>query len=219
MPLLNERGWTFQLHLKMLLLVFGSLLTSVLGGTLRGPLDGYEVTQIHIAQGTNPTAMTISWVTKADAATEVQFGELKDLLDRKVDGFSSSYKFDYPNYGVYESGTLHHAYITNLAPDTIYYYKCGDFSTGQTSGTQFFRTLPRVGDTRPFTFGVVGDLGQTNDSMTTLSHMVSNKDIAMILHAGDLSYADCNQPLWDSYGNLVEVLARERWIIGLFFCV
>ena len=36
----------------------------------------------------------------------------------------------------------------------------------------------------------------------------------MILHAGDLSYADCDQPLWDSYGEIIEPLAKSTpWMV------
>ena len=38
----------------------------------------------------------------------------------------------------------------------------------------------------------------------------------MILHAGDLAYADCNQTLWDHYGFLTEPLAKSiPWMVGV----
>ena len=36
----------------------------------------------------------------------------------------------------------------------------------------------------------------------------------MILHAGDFSYADCEQTRWDSYMNIMEQLAQERPWMG-----
>jgi len=37
----------------------------------------------------------------------------------------------------------------------------------------------------------------------------------MILHAGDLSYANCNQDLWDSYGIMIEPLSSKiPWMVG-----
>lgn len=44
---------------------------------------------------------------------------------------------------------------------------------------------------RVFFCKVVGDLGQTNHSAQTVAHMMMEDDISAILHAGDLSYADC----------------------------
>lgn len=173
--------------------------------------DGYDVTQIHIAQGTTPESMTISWVTKSDAATEIQYGLSPTNLAYNATGETTSYSFDYPTYGVYNSGVLHHVYLTNvLTAGTTYYYKIGDFSAEATSGLLSFKTVPKVGDKKPFVFAVIGDLGQTTDSVTTLEHVLSNNDLQMVLHAGDLSYADCNQTAWDTYGETVEVLARER---------
>ena len=37
----------------------------------------------------------------------------------------------------------------------------------------------------------------------------------MILHAGDLSYADCEQTLWDSYGEMIEPLSSfVPWMVS-----
>ena len=173
--------------------------------------DGYDVSQIHIAQGVTPESMTISWVTKDTANTEIQYGLSPDNLAYNATGVSSSYSFDYPSYGVYTSGVLHHVYLTNvLTAGTTYYYKVGDFAAAATSGIENFKTVPKVGDSNPFVFAVIGDLGTTIDSLTTLEHVLENQDLQMVLHAGDLSYADCNQTTWDTYGQMVEVLAKAR---------
>jgi hypothetical protein len=174
------------------------------------PDDGYFVSQIHIAQGVTPESMTVSWVTKSEAKTELKFGLTAKDLKNLVVGYSSTYKFDYPNMGVYESGVLHHVQIKNILAGTTYFYQVGDFTIAQTSGVEHFKTMPAVGDKAPFTFAVIGDLGQTFDSASTIGHVMANRELGMILHAGDLSYADCNQTLWDSYGRLVEGLAKER---------
>lgn len=60
---------------------------------------------------------------------------------------------------------------------------------------------------------ITGDLGQTEWTSSTLNHInASNYD--MLLLPGDLSYADTNQPLWDSFGRLVEPLASARpWMV------
>jgi acid phosphatase type 7 len=157
--------------------------------------------------------MAISWVTTSDAATEIQYsdGSSKDLT-LKASGYSTTYKFDYPDFAHYQSGVIHHVQIDGLKPETLYFYQIGDFTKGSTSGTLTFKTLPKVGSKQPVTFGVLGDLGQTTDSQSTLLHLIENRALAMILHAGDLSYADCDQPLWDSYGLMIEDLAKERYV-------
>jgi hypothetical protein len=173
--------------------------------------DGYVVNQIHLAQGKTPESMTISWVTKEASDSIVIIGTDAEHLENKVQGYSSKYTFDYPDLGVYQSGVIHHVLIENLSPSTTYFYQCGDFSLGYTSGVSSFITAHQVGDISPFSFAVLGDLGQTTDSASTLNHIINNPNMGMILHAGDLSYADCNQQLWDSYGILIEDLAKERY--------
>lgn len=185
------------------------LLIALIAYAMCDPTDGYVVSQIHIAQGKTPESMTISWVTKAAGNSEVKFGKDKNLSNSAT-GYSTTYKFDYPQYGVYESGVIHHVELHGLDPASIYFYQCGDFSAKATSGLLTFETLPAVGDHRPLHFAVIGDLGQTTDSTSTVQHVLNNPLLRMILHAGDLSYADCNQQLWDSYGVLIEDLAKER---------
>ncbi|KAI7751662.1 hypothetical protein M8C21_004094, partial [Ambrosia artemisiifolia] len=57
------------------------------------------------------------------------------------------------------------------------------------------------------------DLGQTEWTSSTLDHInASNYDVLLL--PGDLSYADTHQPLWDSFGRLVEPYASRRpWMV------
>ena len=100
--------------------------------------------------------------------------------------------------------------LSRLSSSTQYYYQCGDFSTGTVSGVLSFTTLPAPGVMTPLSFGVLGDLGTTSDSVTTVEHMIANRNLSMLLHVGDLSYSDCDATKWDTYGLMVENLARER---------
>jgi len=82
-------------------------------------------------------------------------------------------------------------------------------------GLLTFETLNKVGDKRQMMIAVIGDLGQTTDSLSTLQHVLGNNDLKVILHVGDLSYADCDQKKWDSYGEMVQVLGSARpWMVG-----
>lgn len=191
------------------------IILSFISYVICGPTDGYDVTQIHIAQGKTPETMMISWVTKGPANSQVSYGLDSQHLKTMITGYSTSYKYEYSQYGVYQSGIIHHVELSNLTASTVYYYQCGDFEIATTSGILMFQTLPAVGDHRPLHFGVIGDLGQTTDSQSTVEHVIDNRLLNLILHAGDLSYADCNQQLWDSYGVLIEDLAKERpWMVG-----
>jgi len=172
-----------------------------------------SISQIHIAQGVNPSSMTISWVTMDDCFSHVKYGINEDLLENIVYGSSSSYEFYYNNK-YYKSGYIHHVLLTELLPITTYYYQCGDVIESSLSDILSFKTLPKMGDNTQITFGILGDIGQTIHSVSTLNHLMKEHDVTMILHAGDLSYADCEQPLWDSYGLMTEPLASHKpWMV------
>lgn len=58
-----------------------------------------------------------------------------------------------------------------------------------------------------------GDLGQTEWTASTLAH-IGSADYDVLLLPGDLSYADTQQLLWDSFGRLVEPYASQRpWMV------
>ena len=180
--------------------------------------DGKGVFQIHMAQGVDSKSMTISWMTEnPNAASTIIYG--LDQSDLKYTAISKeepeSYYFS--NEGVnpdYQSGYFHHVTLSNLHPTTTYYYQLGDFSVGNVSGILSFETLPLPGDHKPINFAVIGDLGQTQDSQVTMQHTLEEFDSHMILHAGDFSYADCEQTRWDSYMNMMQELAQERPWMG-----
>jgi hypothetical protein len=172
-----------------------------------------SISQIHIAQGLNPASMTISWVTNDNCFSHVSYGIDNKSLDHMVYGSSSSYEFYY-NHKYYKSGYIHHVLLTDLKPLTLYYYQCGDLMTQSMSDILTFKTLPQTGDNTIITFGILGDIGQTIHSVSTIEHLTKEQDIDMILHAGDLSYADCEQSLWDSYGEMTEPIASYKpWMV------
>lgn len=66
----------------------------------------------------------------------------------------------------------------------------------------------------PVTFHLVGDLGQTTNSNSTLEQL-SELDLSLktysggIINMGDLSYANGDEPLWDSFGVLKQHTAAK----------
>ena len=175
-----------------------------------------DISQIHMSQGLTPSSMTISWLTKDDCYSHVAYGNSSEILEKYMYGKSVSYNFTYAlnEPQLYQSGYIHHVLIDELEPSTLYFYKCGDFVNKIKSTLLNFTTLPKIGDHRQISFGIIGDLGQTKHSISTINHLSSDKSIRMILHAGDLSYADCNQALWDSYGDIIEPLAKRLpWMV------
>ncbi|KAL3628318.1 Purple acid phosphatase 22 [Castilleja foliolosa] len=156
--------------------------------------------QVHISLA-GKDHMRITWVTSdKKVQSRVEYGKSPGKYDGAAGGESTSYQ-----YFLYRSGKIHHVKIGPLEPSTTYYYSCGGH------GPEFsFRTPP---GSFPVEFTVAGDLGQTEWTASTLAH-IGSKDYDVLLLPGDLSYADAQQPLWDSFGRLVQPYASTRpWMV------
>lgn len=176
------------------------------------------ISQIHMAQGKTSSSMTLSWLSDIDKTKNyidsiVRYGKNPNELLQIAHGYSLTYNFTYYNQQPYASKNIHHVEISSLESSTLYYYQCGSYN--EYSEINTFITGSKPGDKTIYSFGVIGDIGQTTDTELTLQHMKRNKDVQTILHAGDLSYADCNQTLWDRYGILIEDLSKTKsWMVG-----
>jgi 3',5'-cyclic AMP phosphodiesterase CpdA len=189
-------NWTIIIYI-------GSLLIGMLIHSDQKP------TQIHMAQGINPSYMTISWVTSEDSNSKISYGKNQFELNNFAQGQSIKYDFNTLTFGNYTSGQIHHVELINLKPNSKYFYQI------ESGDINWFSTGPEPGSTIPLVFGIIGDIGQTSDTAKTIGHLANSHKINMILHAGDLAYADCNQKLWDSYGELIELVAKSfSWMVG-----
>ncbi|KDP30232.1 hypothetical protein JCGZ_17014 [Jatropha curcas] len=177
---------------------------------------GYNAPQqVHITQGDyNGKAVIISWVTPDEpGSSKVQYGTSKKKYDFTAEGIVRNYTFYQ-----YKSGYIHHCLLDGLKYDTKYYYKIGD---GDSSREFWFETPPIINPDVPYKFGIIGDLGQTYNSLSTLEHFMQSKAPA-VLFVGDLSYADRYQYndvgiRWDSWGRFVEKSAAYQpwmWCVG-----
>ncbi|PWA52289.1 purple acid phosphatases superfamily protein [Artemisia annua] len=156
--------------------------------------------QVHVSL-VGEDRMRITWITDSYTPPTVYYGTSAGKYDHSANGSISSYE-----YVTYTSGEIHEVVIGPLNPSTVYYY-C--FTPGSTPAYSF-KTPPSQ---FPIKFSVTGDLGQTGWTKTTLEH-ISQSDYDVLLLPGDLSYADLLQPLWDSFGRLVEPLASQRpWMV------
>lgn len=188
-------------------------------------LYAINVLQTNIAQGKTPDTMMISWLSEYnyegnykgnyegnyEGNSIVKYGNDLNKLTSTSYGYSVTYNFTYYDTPDYTSRYIHHVQLTNLEYSTLYYYQCED----ETREINHFFTGPEPGSNEIYSFGVIGDIGQTTDTELTLEHMKRNKDVQTILHAGDLSYADCNQTLWDRYGEITYKLSKTKsWMVG-----
>lgn len=168
--------------------------------------DGYETVdsatqpvQMRLSfQG--PTAMMVSWNTFAQLQRPtVHFGIEPLVLYRTA---SSTDSYTYPTSLTY----INHVNLTNLFPDTTYYYlPVGSNATKPYS----FRTGRLAGDLTPYTLAVVVDMGtfgplglstttgvgaanplKPGEQTTIQSISQQLNDFDFMVHPGDLAYAD-----------------------------
>ncbi|KAH9799014.1 Bifunctional purple acid phosphatase 26 [Citrus sinensis] len=167
--------------------------------------------QVRITQGDyDGKAVIISWVTPNElGSNRVQYGKLEKKYDSSAEGTVTNYTFY-----KYKSGYIHHCLVDDLEYDTKYYYKIGD---GDSSREFWFQTPPKIHPDAPYTFGIIGDLGQTYNSLSTLKHYMQSGGQS-VLFLGDLSYADRYEYndvgiRWDSWGRFIEQSAAyQPWI-------
>ncbi|PKA65402.1 putative purple acid phosphatase 20 [Apostasia shenzhenica] len=166
--------------------------------------DGVTPQQVHLSM-VGGDKMRMIWITEEDAPATVEYGTESGRYDASSMGSTSSYQFGAFGLG-YTSGNIHETVIGPLEPGIVYYYRC----SGSPIREYTVKTPPAA---LPIKFVVIGDLGQTDWTASTLDH-VANSNYDMLLLPGDLSYADLDQPLWDSFGRLVEPLASSRpWMV------
>ncbi|KAJ4786517.1 Purple acid phosphatase [Rhynchospora pubera] len=173
---------------------------------------GYNAPQqVHITQGDyDGSAVIVSWVTADEAGSNiVLFGISNTTLNMSAEGNVIQY-----HYYNYTSGYIHHCTLEHLVFDTMYYYTVG---VGGTNRTFYFKTPPQPNSDASYTFGLIGDFGQTYDSNSTLTHYKANPDAATLLFLGDFSYADGypyhNNVRWDTWGRFIESsVAYQPWI-------
>ncbi|KAM3683846.1 hypothetical protein ACJW31_12G180000 [Castanea mollissima] len=210
-------------------------------------VKGFEPEQISISLSAHYDSVWISWITGESqigynikpldpktVASVVRYGKIRQPLTHEATGNSLVYNQLYPFEGLqnYTSGIIHHVRLIGLNPNTLYYYRCGDPSRQAWSKVDSFKTMPVSGPRNyPDRIAVVGDLGLTYNTTTTISHLISNKPDLFLL-VGDVTYAnlyltngtgsDCYscsfpqspihetyQPRWDYWGRFMQNLVSK----------
>ena len=115
----------------------------------------------------------MSWVTSYIAPNIVRYGTKPTQLDQTA---TSDDIVRYTSFGV-TSDYIHHVPLTGLKPATTYYYMIGDPVTPDgNAGLRYFTTLPKVGQrVKDFRLAVAADIGQTNDSLVTINHLIADQ--------------------------------------------
>ncbi len=154
----------------------------------------------------------VQWGTAPGNYTHLVYGNRASDSDNDNNNNEEN-TFDCYSTTAYLSGALHHVVIGEkegpLPASTAIFYRVGDPSKDIWSEEKSFITPPVVSGERslPYRLGLVGDLGQTEHSSSTLEHLVGvseEKQVDSVLFVGDLSYADGYQPRWDTWARFVE---------------
>ncbi|KAK9281732.1 hypothetical protein L1049_004636 [Liquidambar formosana] len=214
---------------------------------VRRHVKGFEPEQISVSLSNTYDSVWISWITGESqigdkikpldpqtVASVVRYGALRYPLTHEATGHSLVYDQLYPFEGLhnYTSGIIHHVRLTGLKPRSLYYYRCGDPSLPAMSDFYSFKTMPVSGPrSYPGRIAIVGDLGLTYNTTTTIGHLISNKP-DLVLLVGDVTYAnlyltngtgsDCYsctfsqspihetyQPRWDYWGRFMQNLVSK----------
>ncbi|PWA96614.1 purple acid phosphatase 15 [Artemisia annua] len=217
-------------------------------------VKGFEPEQIMVSLSSGYESVWVSWVTgkfqigdnikpldPKSVASVVEYSKVKSLKTQtqKAEGYSLIYSQLYPYKGLqnYTSGIIHHVQLKGLLPDTIYYYRCGDPSIKAMSDVFTFKTMPISGPKSYPKIGLVGDLGLTHNTTSTVSHLIKNQP-DLVLLIGDATYAnlyltngtgsDCYscsfdntpihetyQPRWDYWGRYMQRLTSKIPIMAI----
>ncbi|KAM1692212.1 hypothetical protein ACFX2K_031854 [Malus domestica] len=214
---------------------------------VRRIVKGFEPEQISVSLSTTHDSVWISWITGEfqigdnikpldpnNVSSIVTYGRYGFPMDNQSTGYSLIYNQLYPFEGLqnYTSGIIHHVRLTGLRPNTLYQYQCGDPSIADMSKVSYFKTMPASGPkSYPRKIAVVGDLGLTYNTTSTVDHLLANGPDLMLL-VGDVTYAnlyltngtgsDCYscsfsqtpihetyQPRWDYWGRFMQPLVSK----------
>jgi len=169
--------------------------------------------QVHIALTRDPAVVSVMWTTLDNTSTHiVRWGADPAHLNHSSSGGARpGFSRTYTHFGW--RGHLHTAFITGLAPGEEVFYVVGDVAGGFSAPVSF-NTLPANAGTvaRPLRIASVGDMGYGNSSNATvarLAAMVEAGELDMVLHNGDISYADGEYSHWDVFMRKIAPIAAR----------
>lgn len=168
----------------------------------------YTPEQVHLSLTGDMSEMRVVWVTlNATATSTVQYdrASANPSWTYSVTGTTRTYTF-----GGW-LGVIHVATMTRLSPATAYSYRVGDASGGW-SDVYNFTTLPtNVGTAaRPLVMLSIGDMAydvNSDETVATMTSLVAAGAVDVMIHSGDISYADGEQPHWDMFWRKVQGIA------------
>ncbi|KAK9829258.1 hypothetical protein WJX72_004835 [[Myrmecia] bisecta] len=228
-----------QQHLLVLslawlcLLVITPLAVAGRGLTLASSGQACQPTQVHLAVTGNPTEMRVMWKTAGKGC----HADVQCWLDNKIaaddnaakalhasseSSYSSADMCSAPATDfAFEPPSLHTAVITELVPGERYRYQIG--LDGSVSS---FRAAPASSPDRGFRFLVYGDMGESEHKAAkspgaratakAATAEVLDGGAELVLHIGDISYANGDPDIWDTFMDYITPYAAAApYMIGI----
>ena len=157
--------------------------------------SAHSIKGLHTSFYNDPASeVTVSWRTapgvngtRLEYGVTSEHGTTQNMIETVASGDSE------------DPGINNHVRLTNLRPDTRYYYRCGSPTIGWSSGS--FRTAPAPDHNAQFTWAVVGDIQGRDSSaaMRELADWLATRDVAFWIPVGDLVEGDgLDQSYWDA---------------------
>jgi len=164
--------------------------------------------QIHLSLTGNYTQMAVVWVTQGESPQPtVEWGTSATQLKYSSVGKSDTYMI-----GGW-MGYIHTAVMTGLSASTQYYYRVGDPKKLWMEQAYFpFVSAPNPTTSlnETFVFAAYGDMGATDISDPTvlkLTELAQRRKINAVIHAGDISYANGVQYVFDDFFRKIEPIS------------
>ncbi|MGZ3416223.1 MAG: purple acid phosphatase family protein [Polyangiales bacterium] len=146
------------------------------------------------------TSLLVGWQTDTDTlASQIQYGESPDKLDKTVDGFS----WIVPQDGAISAEMrMHEAHVCGLSPGRTYYWKVG--TDGAWSDVKSSTTAPAKGSKDKVQIGFVGDsrdaVGRPEYPIwTAIAKRYKSAGVPLVLFSGDMVFNGITQNLWDAW--------------------
>jgi hypothetical protein len=198
----------------------------------------HEVLQLHLALTGVPGEMRLSWVTGSPEPDPVELREQGQNAGHAVavvetTTYGRGDMCGVPEAGWHDPGFLHTVVFHDLDPNLTYEYSVGGKRGGQ------FKAPISPNSVAPVRIAVFGDMGTAAndgswhsggeetaslDTMTTLARLANTDEpisfspaplLSLVLHIGDITYAQGYDTLWDEFGSQIEVVASKiPWMLS-----
>ncbi|KAM3254617.1 hypothetical protein ACQJBY_048227 [Aegilops geniculata] len=192
-----------------------------------------------LAQGKSWNEMTVTWTSGYDIKEAVPFVEWGEKAGRRFLSPAGTLTFDRNSMcgapartvGWRHPGYIHTSYLKDLWPDSMYTYRLGHRLPNGTrvwSKSYSFKASPYPGQDSLQRVVIFGDMGKAEadgsneynnfqpGSLNTTNQIIRDLDnIDMVVHIGDICYANGYLSQWDQFTAQIEPIASTvPYMIG-----